>query len=66
MPEALSAFRKASALDQQDTVSLCMIGAAMEKMGNSSEAVKYYARALKIKPNDELASKMMASVEVKE
>lgn len=64
--DALSAFRKASALDEQDTVSLCMIGYVLEKLGRGAEAMKYYAQALKIRPGDELATKLMSSVDFKE
>ncbi len=65
LEEALAAFRKASALDSQDPVSLCMIGYVMEKMGHGRDAVKYYAQALKIKPDDELASRLLAALDVR-
>lgn len=64
LADALAAFRKASALNQADTVSLCMVGYVLEKLGRSNEAVQYYGQALKLKPNDELASKLMASIDV--
>jgi Flp pilus assembly protein TadD len=63
---ALPAFRKASALDQTDTVSLCMVGYALEKMGKPDQAIQYYSKALKLKPNDEMASKFMASINLNE
>lgn len=66
LPESLSEFRKASALDNADIVSLCMTGYVLEKLGKPSDAMACYAQALRLKPNDELASKLMAQVEVKE
>ena len=64
--DALIAFRKASALDQQDTVSLCMVGYTLEEMGHSQEAIKCYAQALKMKPGDVMASKLLASIDLKD
>jgi cytochrome c-type biogenesis protein CcmH/NrfG len=60
--DALVEFQSASLLDRNDTLSLCMIGHVLEKMGKQTEALKYYARALKIEPDDKLAAKLMASV----
>jgi Flp pilus assembly protein TadD len=62
--QALAAFRKASALDDKDPVSICMTGFVLEKMGRSDEAIRYYSTALKIKPNDELATSLLAKVQV--
>lgn len=62
LPEAMTEFQKASALDRTDPVSLCMIGYVLEKTGKPEQAMKYYSQALKIKPNDELAAKLMASI----
>ena len=64
--EALASFRKASTLDNGDATSLCMTGLVLEKMGRSTEAVRYYSQALKIKPNDELATSLLAKVQVDE
>jgi Flp pilus assembly protein TadD len=66
LQSALAAFRKASNLDDHDAVSICMTGLVLEKMGRSNEAVRYYSQALKIKPNDELASSLLAKVQVQE
>ena len=60
--DALPAFQKASALDKRDPVSVCMVGYVYEKLGKPDVAVQYYGKALKIKPHDELASKLMAGV----
>jgi tetratricopeptide (TPR) repeat protein len=62
--EALTNFQRASALDAKDTTSLCMVGYALQKLGRTNEASQYYAKALKIKPGDEMARKLMASVDM--
>jgi len=70
--EALASFKKASSLEEQDSdgsvraTSLCMSGLVLEKMGRSGEAVRYYSQALKTKPNDELATSLLAKVQVNE
>src|SRR3989440_1637063 len=70
--EALASFRKASQLTADangnvtDTVSLCMTGFVLEKMGRSDEAIRFYSLALKVKPNDDLATSLLAKVQVKE
>jgi Tfp pilus assembly protein PilF len=64
--DALASFRKASTLDNGDAVSVCMTGLVLEKMGRSTEAVRYYSQALKLKPNDELATSLLAKVQVEE
>jgi len=61
--EAMPFFKKASALNQSDTVSLCMVGYTYEKAGQTDAAIKCYAQALRIHPGDELATKLMASVD---
>ena len=66
LPEALVEFRKANELDQGDTVSLCMIGYVFEKSGKTDRAMKYYAQALKMRPNDELATRLMATIDANE
>ena len=64
LEDALGSFRKANALDSADTVSLCMVGYVLEKLGRNDEALRNYAAALKIKPGDELATRLMADVEL--
>jgi len=61
--EALLCFRKATALDPNDPVGLCMVGLTLEKQGHSDQAVECYAKALKLKPGDELAKRLMASMQ---
>ena len=61
--EALFEFQKASGLDSADPVSLCMVGYVHEKAGRTDQAIQCYAKALKIRPGDELATKLMASID---
>lgn len=63
LQEALSSFQRANALDNSDTVSLCMIGYTLVRLGRTDDAMRYYAQALKIKPGDEMAARLMASVD---
>ena len=60
--DALQAFTQSSKLDRTDNVSVCMIGYVFEKLGRAEAAAKCYAKALKMKPNDEMASKLMAGL----
>jgi len=60
---ALKSFKTASSLDNSDTTSLCMIGYTLAKMGREHEAARYYAQALRIKPNDDMASELMAQID---
>ena len=55
---------QAYALDRGDTVSLCMVGYVLEKMGRNDEALRCYAQALKLKPNDDFATRLMAEVQL--
>jgi Flp pilus assembly protein TadD len=59
----LTAFERANALDPSDSVALCMIGYALEKLGRADLSGKYYAQALQIQPHDEMASQLMARLE---
>jgi tetratricopeptide (TPR) repeat protein len=61
--DAMPFFKKASALNQSDPVSLCMIGYLNEKAGRTELAIQCYAKALKLHPGDELATRLMASVD---
>ena len=63
--DALANSRKPARLDPRDTVSLCMIGYALQKTGHSDQAIQYYARALRIKPGDDMAHTLMADVDLK-
>lgn len=64
--DAMVAFRKASALEATDPVSLCMTGYVLEKLGQPQQAIEFYARALRVKPDDELANQLMAGVGMNE
>jgi Flp pilus assembly protein TadD len=41
-----------------------MVGYVFERLGRTDNAMKCYAKALKMKPNDEMASKLMASLDL--
>jgi tetratricopeptide (TPR) repeat protein len=64
LDEAMAAFSQASLLRPDDTVSLCMMGYVDQKKGQYRAALGYYQKALKIKPADELAGHLMASLDV--
>lgn len=60
--EALRSFQTASLLSPDDTVAICMVGLTYEKLGRGEDAIRQYARALKMKPGDDMAARLMASV----
>lgn len=62
--DARGEFQKASQLDKADALSICMIGYTFEKAGQSNQAMPYYAAALRLNPKDELASKLLAGVDM--
>ena len=66
LTDALAAFRSANQIDPADTVSLCMQGYILGKLGKSDEAVLLFAKVLKLNPNDELASRLMASADLRD
>ena len=59
----MASFRKASALAPVDATAICMIGYVYEKLGQPDKAMQTYARAMKVKPGDDLASQLMAAIE---
>jgi tetratricopeptide (TPR) repeat protein len=63
LPESLAAFQKATNATSPDTLSLCMTGYVLEKLGRSNEAIQCYGKALKRDPNDELATRLMATIQ---
>ncbi|MGA3065303.1 MAG: tetratricopeptide repeat protein [Tepidisphaeraceae bacterium] len=63
LPDALEAFRLASRLDQSDTVSLCMIGLTLDKLGRAKQAAAFYQRALQLNPHDQMAAQLMARLD---
>ncbi len=65
-PDALVEFQKASELDTRDTISLCMVGLSLQKQGKLQEAAENYRRALKIRPTDEMACRLMAGIDANE
>jgi len=40
------------------------VGFVLEKMGKSDEAMKCYAKALKMSPGDEMATKLLSQVQL--
>jgi len=63
LPEALAAFNKVSSGDNADSLSLCMSGYVLQKLGRTHEAAEYYKKALQRDPHDELAAQLMAGVD---
>lgn len=57
--DAVTCFRRASAADQKDAVSLSMTGIALDRQGKPAEALSMYRKALAIDPRDELARKAL-------
>jgi hypothetical protein len=41
-----------------------MIGYVLEKSGKAREALGFYAQALKLKPHDEMATRLMADLQL--
>ncbi len=64
--DAHEAFLRASRLCPADTVALCMIGLTLDKLGRAHDAAAYYQLALKIKPDDEMATRLMARLDLHE
>jgi Flp pilus assembly protein TadD len=64
LAEALTSFESASAQDRKDSVSICMEGYVFEKMGRPRDAMECYTRALRLKPDDDMATKLMARAEL--
>ncbi len=57
---ALAAFTAAAAADPGDTTGLCMEGFVLGRLGRRAEARPVLERALRIKPDDSLAAKLVA------
>jgi tetratricopeptide (TPR) repeat protein len=64
-PSAYSSFLRASELNPKDTTSLCMMGLALDRIGRPREAAECYERALRIAPGDDLASHLLARMDVR-
>lgn len=62
--DAYASFLRASEIDPNDTVSLCMVGLALDRLGRAREAAQWYQRALKLSPGDDMASQLMARLDV--
>ncbi len=64
LADAIESFNQASALDRRDTVALCMIGYVLEKLDRPAQAIEYYSKALQLRPADDLATRLLAGVEM--
>jgi tetratricopeptide (TPR) repeat protein len=60
--DAMQAFRHAEG-GGSDPEILCMIGFCFERAGRPEQAARYYTQALRLKPQDEMANKLMASLD---
>ena len=56
-------FMRHADLDPKDSVSICLQGYVMARMGRAVEAKPFYARALKLDPHDDLAAHLMAGLD---
>lgn len=63
LSEAYASFARASQLDPTDTVSLCMVGLTLDRLGRGSQAAACYRRVLKMNPGDELAGRLLARLD---
>ena len=43
-----------------------MIGYVLEKAGRGEEAAQFYGKALRLKPGDDMASRLLAGVDARE
>ena len=43
-----------------------MIGYVCEKSGRGEEAAQYYGKALRMKPGDDMASRLLAGLDMRE
>jgi tetratricopeptide (TPR) repeat protein len=64
LDDAYASFVRASQLDQNDTVPICMIGLTLNRLGRSHDAAACYQRALKLNPGDDMASQLLARIDV--
>jgi tetratricopeptide (TPR) repeat protein len=61
--EALDAFARANHIDPNETVSLCMVGVELQKLGRTGQAMECYEHVLKLRPHDEMATQLMARLD---
>ena len=65
LPASLAAFKEAGALDPTDSTNLCLQGFVLQRMGKIGDAKACLTHALKVNPKDELAGKLLASLDPK-
>lgn len=61
---ALASFTKAAELSPDNATPWIMRGMTLEKLGRQIEAANAYARALKCKPDDDRAKRLLANVQI--
>jgi Flp pilus assembly protein TadD len=66
LDEAWKALQKASTTDSSDPLTYCMLGYVYQRTGQAAQAIASYKKALQLRPGDELATKLMASVDMSE
>jgi tetratricopeptide (TPR) repeat protein len=64
LPDAYQSFTRAAQLAPGDSVSLCMVGLTLKRLGRTGEAAQWYQRALQANPGDEMASTLLAKVDL--
>lgn len=64
LKNAYASFSRASELDPKDSTCICMMGVTLDRMGRKQEAAQCYQRALKVSPGDDMASKLLARMDM--
>ena len=62
--EAGESFRRATLLNPEDPVALCMVGYVLDQQGRYREALSFYGQALRVRPKDPLATHLMTSAKI--
>lgn len=60
--DAAAAFKRANLADPSDSLSACMVGLSLQRLGQMEEAQRWLERAMQLNPQDDLAAKLLASV----
>ena len=63
MSEAYASFTRANQLDPSDTVSLCMVGLTLDRMGRKEQATDCFQQALRMKPGDQMAGQLLTNLD---
>jgi tetratricopeptide (TPR) repeat protein len=62
--EAGESFRRATLLNADDPVALCMVGYVLDQQGRHQEALSFYGQALRVSPKDPLATQLMSTARI--